>query len=685
MRVYTGSEVYNILPFLSEKMARYSLHCDYYQFIYYCMRNKYCVSLLRRFLLIGTAAIIMPYVAFAAANGDFVVTVKSELGYPVQGAGFSVWCASGNATTSVSGITDATGVATVASSTNLLATLATCRNGDAFRITATTTGYVSTTTYSGTYSTGAVNNVTATTSYTLKVTAMTREGDGASVVPALGQKPFASSTPDVGILTVASSTKSGSVWYLAATSSPTGGRLVATSTGYVNNYIDNVITSSSTQRTVHFDGVAATAGGNDFATSSFLFGLKVIVADQAGNAVVPPSATYGGSATTSSSGATLYWANTSNTAGVLSINVPGYLYATSTNTGFGMVTTASTSQVAITMGNNAAVATAITASTLAEGLQTALVVNAGKFLDEVGNSLAQVSSSPFSATGLTIFSQVNTNGVWYIAASSTDAGGGTLTAALDGYQSQSTTGVLTSTSTQYTVGFGTTGLTYNGSSLSHALKVTVQDSSGTNVPGATVYAGDTFGVLCPEYASSGVYYCAIPLAQTGTVVEVNKAGFVTTTGSYADRTSATDAQTTVTVTPAKSTSSSSGGSSVSFSSSGGWVPNPVAVAVRPNATVGTVPVAPATIAALGASRGVFTVRLSYGATSNEVTRLQTLLASDPTVYPEGLVTGYFGKLTRQAVQKFQEKYGVATAAAAGYGSVGPMTRAMLSKVFGLQQ
>jgi len=66
----------------------------------------------------------------------------------------------------------------------------------------------------------------------------------------------------------------------------------------------------------------------------------------------------------------------------------------------------------------------------------------------------------------------------------------------------------------------------------------------------------------------------------------------------------------------------------------------------------------------------------------DVRRLQTLLATDKLIYPQGLVTGYFGSLTFQAVKKFQEVHGVAVQNMAGVGVVGPLTRAALEKVFG---
>lgn len=63
--------------------------------------------------------------------------------------------------------------------------------------------------------------------------------------------------------------------------------------------------------------------------------------------------------------------------------------------------------------------------------------------------------------------------------------------------------------------------------------------------------------------------------------------------------------------------------------------------------------------------------------AGDVTRLQTLLAKDPAVYPEGLVTGYFGPATLAAVKRFQLKEGLVTEGSPGYGLVGPATRAAL--------
>jgi len=80
---------------------------------------------------------------------------------------------------------------------------------------------------------------------------------------------------------------------------------------------------------------------------------------------------------------------------------------------------------------------------------------------------------------------------------------------------------------------------------------------------------------------------------------------------------------------------------------------------------------------------IFTTPLYIGLQSADVRRLQTLLATKPEIYPEGLITGYFGPLTQKAVKNFQLNYGVvASGSDPGFGYVGPMTRAKLQEVFG---
>jgi peptidoglycan hydrolase-like protein with peptidoglycan-binding domain len=75
--------------------------------------------------------------------------------------------------------------------------------------------------------------------------------------------------------------------------------------------------------------------------------------------------------------------------------------------------------------------------------------------------------------------------------------------------------------------------------------------------------------------------------------------------------------------------------------------------------------------------------LQKGVTSDDVRTLQELLLNEG-VYPEGLITGFFGELTKQAVIRFQEKYADEILAPAGLtsgtGYVGSATRAKINKL-----
>lgn len=67
--------------------------------------------------------------------------------------------------------------------------------------------------------------------------------------------------------------------------------------------------------------------------------------------------------------------------------------------------------------------------------------------------------------------------------------------------------------------------------------------------------------------------------------------------------------------------------------------------------------------------------LFYGMRSEEVKCLQIFLKNlGPEIYPEGLVTGYFGPLTLKAVQNYQRLKGIV---ATGY--FGPLTRAVVNQ------
>lgn len=67
-------------------------------------------------------------------------------------------------------------------------------------------------------------------------------------------------------------------------------------------------------------------------------------------------------------------------------------------------------------------------------------------------------------------------------------------------------------------------------------------------------------------------------------------------------------------------------------------------------------------------------------TNGDVSKLQQFLAQDSSIYPSGLVTGYFGPMTETAVQRWQATHSVVSSGSAdttGYGYVGPKTRAAM--------
>jgi len=78
-----------------------------------------------------------------------------------------------------------------------------------------------------------------------------------------------------------------------------------------------------------------------------------------------------------------------------------------------------------------------------------------------------------------------------------------------------------------------------------------------------------------------------------------------------------------------------------------------------------------------------TSQLDVGDRGSEVTELQTYLATNASIYPSGLVTGYFGPLTQAGVQRFQTAQGIVSAGTpetTGYGRVGPRTMVRINEL-----
>ncbi len=86
------------------------------------------------------------------------------------------------------------------------------------------------------------------------------------------------------------------------------------------------------------------------------------------------------------------------------------------------------------------------------------------------------------------------------------------------------------------------------------------------------------------------------------------------------------------------------------------------------------------------SASALSTSLSAGASGSEVTELQSFLAEDVSIYPEGIISGYYGPLTVAAVQRFQCKQAIVcsgSAATTGYGRVGPATLAKINSLQGV--
>ncbi|KKN62633.1 hypothetical protein LCGC14_0509760, partial [marine sediment metagenome] len=83
----------------------------------------------------------------------------------------------------------------------------------------------------------------------------------------------------------------------------------------------------------------------------------------------------------------------------------------------------------------------------------------------------------------------------------------------------------------------------------------------------------------------------------------------------------------------------------------------------------------------------FTINLEYGQTNDDVRYLQIFLKPQgKEIYPEGIVSGWFGPLTKKAVIHFQEKYAqdilVPWELTAGTGFVGQTTRDKINEILG---
>jgi len=79
---------------------------------------------------------------------------------------------------------------------------------------------------------------------------------------------------------------------------------------------------------------------------------------------------------------------------------------------------------------------------------------------------------------------------------------------------------------------------------------------------------------------------------------------------------------------------------------------------------------------------ILTRNLARGSPGSDVRALQQFLAQDTAIYPEALITGYFGTMTERALQRWQARQGIVTSGSpltTGWGVVGPKTRTLIKK------
>jgi peptidoglycan hydrolase-like protein with peptidoglycan-binding domain len=72
-------------------------------------------------------------------------------------------------------------------------------------------------------------------------------------------------------------------------------------------------------------------------------------------------------------------------------------------------------------------------------------------------------------------------------------------------------------------------------------------------------------------------------------------------------------------------------------------------------------------------------QLKTGAQGSDVVTLQKILATDRTIYPEGLTTGFYGEKTKEAIKRLQQKFGLEVT-----GELDEKTKELINKILTAQ-
>lgn len=255
-----------------------------------------------------------------------------------------------------------------------------------------------------------------------------------------------------------------------------------------------------------------------------------------------------------------------------------------------------------------------------------------------------------------------------------------------GYLAQSTSGYIATTSSMtldkasYIAG---NTITITLTDPNRNTSATSTESATTTI---TIGADSELVTLTENTVSSGIFVGTLLTSNASATVdngtlELSSSGIATST--YTDiydssDTSSTTATINIAVSPATATASSSGGGGVVgligstglFSFSG---LNPPQQAQKSKVDVGK--------QTYNISTNGLTGPFTIGAKSKQAKLLQEILAQDTSIYPEGFVTGFYGQLTKSAVERFQIKYGITTVTDTAFGYAGPKTRAKIKEIF----
>jgi peptidoglycan hydrolase-like protein with peptidoglycan-binding domain len=232
-----------------------------------------------------------------------------------------------------------------------------------------------------------------------------------------------------------------------------------------------------------------------------------------------------------------------------------------------------------------------------------------------------------------------------------------------------------STAESWTFNSGAFTVTNPGS----AFKVGSSDSSVKSVK----ISSSSSVLVCTENTTPGTSYATLPNSSGTYIVEPSSITDCTTLCTTLSNTATYNSYPTCGAASCNAgfrLSGSGSGATCASIGAGGIILGPGGLSAP---TIPPQPLTPVSAVAKVVSP-IFNITLRYGITSDEVKRLQELLASDPELYPEGIVSGWFGSLTRKAVQKFQCKHNIVCSGdenTTGYGLLGPKTRAKLAEVF----